>query len=50
MGKHSSAEDKLHISPSLRSKNKLPVQKLKRKDMPRSAWPPKGTNANNQFM
>lgn len=48
MSKHGSAEDKLHISPSLRRVKKLPKQQLEHQAAPEPV-PPKGTNANNQF-
>lgn len=48
MGKHASAEDKLHISLNLRS-SKIPKQKRVNRDPPEPPGPPKGTNANNQF-
>jgi hypothetical protein len=51
MSKHSSAEDKLHVSKEVRLKNTRPPssqQNLVDKAAP-IGLPPKGTNANNQY-
>lgn len=48
MSKHSSAEDKLHISPALRAAKRLPKQKLNHQSN-EPAGPPTGTNSKNQF-
>lgn len=48
MGKHSSAEEKLHVAPSLKSKP-LPKHKQDDRDMPAPITPPVGTNSKNQF-
>lgn len=48
MSKHANAEDKLHISPSVRG-SKLPRQKRDNKELSQPSGPPKGTNANNQY-
>lgn len=48
MSKHSSAEDKLHISPNLRGVKQIPKQKLTHQPND-PAGPPTGTNSKNQF-
>jgi hypothetical protein len=48
MSKHSSAEDKLHISPSARSQ-KLPPQKIADRNIVSTPGPQTGTNSKNQF-
>jgi hypothetical protein len=48
MSKHSSAEDKLHINPSVRPK-KLPAQRLHNRGSVGISGPPVGTNSRNQF-
>jgi len=48
MSKHSSAEDKLHVAPSLKTKN-LPKHKQDNRDRPAPITPPVGTNSKNQF-
>jgi hypothetical protein len=48
MSKHSSPEDKLHISPNLRVTKPLPKQKLSHQSK-EPPGPPTGTNSKNQF-
>lgn len=48
MSKHSSAEDKLHISPNLRPSKRLTKQKLIHQSNDPTG-PPIGTNSKNQF-
>lgn len=48
MSKHSSAEDKLHISPNVRPAKKVPKQKLSHQPN-EPAGPGVGTNSKNQF-
>jgi hypothetical protein len=48
MSKHASAEDKLHISQSLRAK-KFPAQKIHYRGSASPTGPPVGTNSKNQF-
>lgn len=48
MSKHSSADDKLHVSPEVRAnKSRLHMRPPASKAAPQA--PPKGTNANNQY-
>jgi hypothetical protein len=49
MSKHSSAEDKLHLSKQLRGRSTPTKDRLLRGDNAAPQVPPKGTNANNQF-
>jgi hypothetical protein len=45
MSKHASAEAKLHISPNLRIRKRMPVTHVSNEP----PGPPKGTNSNNQY-
>lgn len=48
MSKHGSAEDKLHVSPEVRTSRKTRRRQVAHQDNSPAA-PPKGTNANNQY-